>query len=450
MNSVRLCLLIGLICVPQLTHGAVLFHEVAWMGTSEDANNEWIELFNDGQNDVVVDGWTITDNTALSITLSGTIPAQASVVLERTDDTTLPDISAFLTYTGALSNDGRTLTLVRADGGTEDRVVGGEGWALIGGSNETKETPQRVGGSWVTAPATPGSKRESGGSETGTQNTQTNNSVQGGTQQTNVQSKAITNSRGGGGSVKKPLVPGVLELGMSAPTIAYVNQEVVFEAVPQGVGPTIKNSLSYVWNFGDGNSESGKRTTHTFAYPGEYVVYLEGEFARQHAEVRHEIKVLSTSFEITTTKNGDVQITNKAPYETDLSNFTLTGTKPFTFPDHTYIKRDATITIPREKVGNDILEVSLFDTQTAQVATYRPVTESALGRVSGSYTVRASLPQKSEMSGADIKMESDDTVTIVEPIASPGIIQIGAPQEPKKSGFISRIFQKISGLFGGI
>ena len=59
--------------------------EVAWMGSVESANYEWIELHNDGEA-TDVSGWVLNDGMNLSIELSGNIPASQYVVLERSSD----------------------------------------------------------------------------------------------------------------------------------------------------------------------------------------------------------------------------------------------------------------------------------------------------------------------------------------------------------------------------
>jgi len=144
---------------PLLSHAKVFINEIAWMGTFNSANDEWIELYNDADNSVSLDGWILKDDASLSIQLAGAVGPGEFVVLERTDDTTTP-VDALLIYKGALSNKGRTLTLFRNDGIVEDEVVGGDGWSNIGGSNNTKETAGRIGEEWITTPPTPGAPNE--------------------------------------------------------------------------------------------------------------------------------------------------------------------------------------------------------------------------------------------------------------------------------------------------
>ncbi|WP_281300106.1 MULTISPECIES: phospholipase D-like domain-containing protein [unclassified Iodidimonas] len=128
---------------------AVQINEIAWMGTTSSASDEWIELYNDGPQAVSLDGWQIraSDGTP-TIALSGTIAAGGFFLLERTDDSTLPHIAADLIYTGALSNTGETLSLLDASAVLVDSV---SGWSA--GNNDTKATMERVASGWQTATA---------------------------------------------------------------------------------------------------------------------------------------------------------------------------------------------------------------------------------------------------------------------------------------------------------
>lgn len=114
--------------------------EIAWMGTMADGNDEWVELFNTGDFEIDLTGWTLTtkDGTP-SILLSGVIAANSFFLLERTDDTTISDISADQIYTGALGNAGEVLILSDVEGGEIDRV---DRW--YAGDNTAKTSMERV------------------------------------------------------------------------------------------------------------------------------------------------------------------------------------------------------------------------------------------------------------------------------------------------------------------
>jgi hypothetical protein len=96
--------------------GDVVMTEVAWMGTTGSSANEWIALHNTTGSAVSLANWTLkaADNTP-SITLSGSIGPYGYYLLERTDDNTIPGITADKLYTGALTDTGEPLVL--RDGG---------------------------------------------------------------------------------------------------------------------------------------------------------------------------------------------------------------------------------------------------------------------------------------------------------------------------------------------
>lgn len=82
----------------------VVVSEVAWSGMPADPNDEWIELYNNTGSDIDLTGWRLYTADTPNITLSGVIPANGHYLLERTDDTSIPDRTADDIYTGALTN----------------------------------------------------------------------------------------------------------------------------------------------------------------------------------------------------------------------------------------------------------------------------------------------------------------------------------------------------------
>ena len=90
----------------------VLINEVAWAGTGASASDEWIELMNTTEEDVDLNGWTLTDRGDVRISLSGTLPGHGFYLLERTDDNVIADVSAHMLYAGSLKNSGEILVLL--------------------------------------------------------------------------------------------------------------------------------------------------------------------------------------------------------------------------------------------------------------------------------------------------------------------------------------------------
>ncbi len=114
--------ILGLLLVPSLAFANVVINEIAWMGSNnggtatENANDEWIELYNNGSSEINLEGWILVaadgaPNIILSNAANKIIPAGGFFLLERTDDNSVPSITADLIYTGSLSNDGEKLIL---------------------------------------------------------------------------------------------------------------------------------------------------------------------------------------------------------------------------------------------------------------------------------------------------------------------------------------------------
>lgn len=355
-------LIFSVLLAPSGVFAAVVINEIAWMGSADSTNDEWIELHNNGGSAVSLDGWMLTDTIALEIELAGTVGAGEFALLERTDDTSAPG-SAFLIYTGALGNDGRTLTLRRSDNSIEDQVAGGENWENIGGDNTTKDTAQRTDAGWITARPTPARANETVSSPAPeTESTREQTAVQGSDEDKKPEKISLV------------LPDTTLELSPVVPKIAYVNQGVAFDVVAEGIGPHLIESLQYSWNFGDTYTSEGKKVTHAFRHPGEYVVMLFASYARHSGTARHEITVLPTSFSISRTESGDVLIHNNARYEVDLSGFLVRGDRTITIPGGTILLPNATLTIERSRLESGVQKmIALYDGARILVASSMPM-----------------------------------------------------------------------------
>ncbi|MCR4285783.1 MAG: lamin tail domain-containing protein, partial [Candidatus Kaiserbacteria bacterium] len=246
------------------------------MGTDESHTNEWIEIYNFSSSPTDLTGWTITSaDGKISISLKCTLAPHGVAVLERTDENTLPDITALLTYTGELVNSGTTLTVKDPSGNISNEVdSGGDNWLNIGGTNTApKQTPQQTPSGWITAPPTPMGQATAG--DAGTSNVTCPPPEEANEEEDNNTVATVTEKSGGGGgsakrsssSAPKENIPPKLALTIDGLKTAYVNQDVTFAVVPSGVGKTLESSLSYDWNLGDTYTEKGKNISHVFSYP---------------------------------------------------------------------------------------------------------------------------------------------------------------------------------------
>ena len=128
----------------------VVINEIAWMGTNISANDEWIELYNNVNSDIDLNNWKlIAQDKTPKIDLKGKIPAKGFFLLERTDNTTVPNISANIIYTGALNNNGEYLQLINNKGEVIDEINCLDAW--LAGDNKTKQTMEKIGDNWQTS-----------------------------------------------------------------------------------------------------------------------------------------------------------------------------------------------------------------------------------------------------------------------------------------------------------
>ncbi len=148
----------------------VVINEIAWMGTIASANDEWLELYNNTSNPITLDDWLIKANDGTpDIKLAGTISANGFYLLERTDDDTLPNVTADLIYKGALGNTGEDLKLYDSSNNLIDEVNCSSGW--FGGDNSSKQTMEKTSAGWQTSEnpgGTPKAENSAGLAETTT------------------------------------------------------------------------------------------------------------------------------------------------------------------------------------------------------------------------------------------------------------------------------------------
>lgn len=130
---------------------SVIINEIAWAGTASGlSDDEWIELYNPGNKNIDLSGWSLkSSDGSPNIVLNGIISAKGYFLLERgsnlSDDTTVSDIPANQIYTGnALSNTGETLTLYDASNKIID-TANGNGGSWPAGSSYTYGTMERNG-----------------------------------------------------------------------------------------------------------------------------------------------------------------------------------------------------------------------------------------------------------------------------------------------------------------
>lgn len=419
------------------------------MGSSDSANYEWIELYNDSANSVDISDWELADGMKLSIALSGTIAANSYAVLERnrSDGGTVGTV--LMNYTRALVNTGATITLKHADGSLEDQVAGGKGWENIGGDNVTKETAQYTVSGWITAPATPGKQNATTGTvpepeeEMETKDSSSSNTSP------SPRVSSISTSE----PIKLVLPDVTLKLDIDAQTVGYVNQSIDFAVDASDIGDTLVDSLVYEWNFGDGYTTSKKEVSHVYEYPGTYVVTVYGLFKRQEQAARHEITILPVTISLTRNNEGDMQVNNDSPYEIDISGYSLKASEEFIFPARSILLPNQTVTIYRKKLGFGNLTVfdatgSMVVEEGGEKVTQVPVQVNRIVSVPAPATIPADISSFSFATSTPETMIATTTTETQSNNQSAAIIKTGTTIPPNTLPYLGLIGVLAVGTLG--
>ena len=173
--------------VPKLQ--SIILSEIAWMGTTNSANDEWIELKNISRQEITLANWQLQDKGGQIhfVFPNAIIQPESFYLLERTDDTTLPDIAADAIYTGGLNNSNEILYLFDASCQLQDKVEANPNWPA-GDASKKIPMERTLDLQWRTAPS----------SSPRAQNTQSFGP--------GVFFSSSTNTGGGGGSALNPVV----------------------------------------------------------------------------------------------------------------------------------------------------------------------------------------------------------------------------------------------------
>jgi len=241
---------------------------------------------------------------------------------------TLPNISDGETTSININNNDKTLPL--------DEMT----YSIDQGANSNGSSLQLVNNTWQEASPTPGQANieASGGSSSG----------------------GSTSSSSSSGSATFYSI-NTNKVNIVRKISAQINiPRIVYAGIPTKINPLVttnKNEIlkygDYKWSFGDGtNSEynNSNSFSHTFYYPGEYVVILNYfEYRKLEADATSMIivKVLPAEVLISSIGTKDdpfVELENKSNYEIDISGWSIqAGEKYFIIPIDT-------ILLPKKKI----------------------------------------------------------------------------------------------------
>ncbi len=403
-----IAVMVAIVLIPVYTYASVRITEVAWMGTTESAYGEWIELYNDADEAVDLKGWKLTtENGATPLfTLTKSIAAHDYLIVERVtaSQNPLPDISdeegSF--GGGGLADKGEDLTLINSSGEMIDSLAYVSGWPA--GDAKTKDTMQRSGSGWITALPTP---KES----TGESHTIEDESDDSG-EDDNTQSVKKT-------SPIPPVSPNKSHVEFTFPKIVYrgVPYEFVTEPVLE-YNYRVQHGM-FVWNMGDGTiirQYDLVQPWYTYAYTGTYTVsfaYYDKPYdLKPLLTMTKTVQVLDPEIALAVLNDGALRLSNTSSRLVDISDWKIVSSyQTYIIPPMTILAPKAVVTMPTTVLGFAATTPTYIQTPNGAV----------IARLGGVHLVQKQTVRPSYKS---YKSPEQDNATqaIVEPV-------VGAPKE---------------------
>jgi hypothetical protein len=152
MKHIRLLLMLAMILnvfalAPEnalaATSGQVVINEIAWAGSLDNSNDEWIELYNTTNSAISLENWTIEDDTTTVYQITGgSIPSHGYFLIESSETAVMSQMADQIASL-SFANTGDSLVLKDASGNTID-TVNGTGGMWYAGYNTSKATMERI------------------------------------------------------------------------------------------------------------------------------------------------------------------------------------------------------------------------------------------------------------------------------------------------------------------
>ena len=199
-----------------------------------------------------------------------------------------------------------------------------------------------------------------------------------------------------------------------------------------------KNNIgaTFRWNFGDGSIRDGALVTHTYEYPGEYVVVLDASSSGSEATIRVNVKIVLPELIITFASTDRIEVTNKSSYEANLFGRALfSGGKHFIFPKDTLLGAGRSISFSSKMtslapiVSSDVSIIVLGENMD-MTSIAAQAEKQRLEKINSIYTELDGLKQKLAVYSETEKPAVSPKLPVVE---KPEIVEVIEVEEVKES-----------------
>lgn len=426
---------------------AIVINEIMYdLKEGSDTGREWIELTNTGTANAILTDWKLREgnaNHALTLSRgSETIPPGGFAIIVSDTAKFLADNPNFsgtiFDSSFSLANTGESLSIRDASLTDVDSVT----YTSSQGGAGDGDTLQKIGNTWQGGIPTPGAVNTSFSSINPSSSQQ--ETSPGST--TNAGTSNVTNSS------SFPIEPQIFASAGEKKRVATVGGVTIFSGMVWGIKKEPIENARMLWNFGDGSTGEGKATTHTYRYPGTYIVTLNASSGYYSASDRVTIQATNADIIISSVGNSPssfIELYNKSPYELDLSSWSIHGGKyTFIIPEHTFIASSGKIKFTGDITGivsSESVPMALYYPNGSLAHSYSPAhvsnfsaSSSPMGENNKSTSIKNMIQEKSETN------KKSTTTTI---FAEHTILQKELSDEPPQTALVSNIGTEPHSLF---
>jgi hypothetical protein len=183
----------------------------------------------------------------------------------------------------------------------------------------------------------------------------------------------------------------LLSADAGLPIVSIVGKEITFDG-----SKSTGNIKEYIWNFGDGQTGKGKVLTHSYNFPGNYIVSLTVSDGRKQNTASVNVIIYSNAIFISefSPKEKWVEIVNESNYTQDISGWGISDSKDkasFKFPENSFIAPKNFLLLSSDLVGSILSEKggSLFlfypSGDIRQQIDYEKTADISIARSNGEY-----------------------------------------------------------------
>ncbi|MEI8174671.1 MAG: lamin tail domain-containing protein [bacterium] len=345
------------------------------LNDGSDAGREWIEIYNNSGTAIDLSTFKFFEkNTNHGLTIvqgDKNISAHGYAVIVSDYAKFKIDWPNFsgsvFDSTFSLGNDGESLAIKDESLNVVDEFTYNSGMGAMGDGNSL----QKISGSWIGATPTPGKINESVSATTSLLNGEISSTQ---SVVSEVKTKVIEEPK--------------IKTSITVKGVALAGIPIEFQSNALGYSGEKLFYGKYFWNFGDGDSKEIKandasmyKFTHTYFYPGEYVVSLEYylNYYGNTPDAFNKITIKVVKADVVISRVGDeqdffVELSNNTEYDTDISNWKLSSNgKSFSIPRNTTIRSGKKMIISSKITNfsiNDKNNLKLLDPQWGVVFDY--------------------------------------------------------------------------------